>query len=88
MGFYRDGKKNGFGKLKKGNEVLLTYWQNGVQNGLACHKSEKKEKFCIYKNGKVIKKFDSRENKELLLSIEKDKFKKAFFMSYLEINSI
>lgn len=38
VGGFKNGKKQGFGKLTKGEELYIGGFQNGLKNGLGFHK--------------------------------------------------
>ena len=64
VGYFLNDKRQGFGLFlwKNPFKVFVGFWDKGKQNGVAKYMDIKKKKFGIWKNGKLIKWFKSRDD--------------------------
>ena len=86
IGLFKDDKKNGFGMFlwKKKVKIYLGFWMNGKQNGIGKYK----QKYGIWKNGKLIKWFKNKEEIYQYIEPEFNKFSKYFKKTSNEIKDI
>ena len=72
LGYFIDDKINGLGLLIWRNplKIFIGFWSNGKQNGIGKYMDSHKEKYGIWKNGKIVKWIKNDEKIEEY--IEKD----------------
>ena len=63
IGYYKDDKRNGFGIFFWSNpfKIYMGFWLNGLQNGLGKVYTSFKEKYCLWEDGKMIKKLSNKK---------------------------
>ena len=78
VGFFLNDKRQGFGLFlwKKPFKIFIGFWLKGKQNGVAKYMVKKKNRFGIWKNGKLVKWFKNKD--EAFQYIEPD------FNNYLD----
>ena len=90
IGYFKDDKRNGFGILywKKEFKAFIGFWSNGKQNGIGKYMDTRKEKYGIWKNGKLIKWFKKKEEIYQYIEPEFNNFKKYFKITSGQIKNI
>ena len=78
VGFFLNDKRQGFGLFlwKKPFKIFIGFWLKGKQNGVAKYMVKRKNRFGIWKNGKLVKWFKNKD--EAFQYIEPD------FNNYLD----
>ena len=90
-GFYKNGKKNGFGiYYSPKGKLYIGFWKNGKQDGYGKYISKSKIKYGIFNNGNLEKKYEN-ENifyKDLLdINVNKNIIKTNWIFKW-DINKI
>ena len=90
IGNFLDDKRNGFGIFlwKKSFRIFIGFWLNGKMNGVGKYIESRKEKYGIWKNGKLIKWFKKKEEIYPYIEPEFNNFIGYFKKSLDEIKSI
>ena len=71
FGMFKDDKRHGFGIYFWNNplKIYMGFWINGLQNGIGKILTSFKEKYYLWNNGKIEKKF--QKNNDINLQIDK-----------------
>ena len=71
FGMFKDDKRHGFGIYFWNNplKIYMGFWINGLQNGIGKILTSFKEKYYLWNNGKIEKKF--QKNSDINLQIDK-----------------
>ena len=91
FGGYNNDKRNGFGIYFWNNplKIYLGFWINGLQNGIGKVLTSFKEKYYIWKDGKIIKKFSSKKDiTQQMDKQEKNKMKKYQYFFKLNVDDL
>ena len=91
FGGFNNDKRNGFGIYFWNNplKIYLGFWINGLQNGIGKVLTSFKEKYYIWKDGKIIKKFSSKNDIALQLDKqEMNKMKKYQYFFKLNVDDL
>ena len=64
FGMFNNDKRNGFGIYFWNNplQIYIGYWVNGLQNGIGKVLTSFKERYYLWENGKMIKKYSSKND--------------------------
>ena len=89
VGFFLDDKRNGFGLFlwKNPFRVFIGFWLKGKQNGVAKYMDMKKNKFGIWKNGKLVKWFKNKDDAFQYIEPEYNNYLEYFDKSYDDIKN-
>ena len=71
IGMFNNDKRNGFGIYFWNNplKIYVGFWFNGVQNGLGKIYTSFKERYFMWNNGKILKKYE--EKNDIFLQVDK-----------------
>ena len=85
IGFFKNDCKNGFGVMTWQNDkkAFIGFWENNKQNGFGKTYYHNKYVYGFWRDGKIIKKIDEKEELEI-------KFKdiNKYFFSFLQLETL
>ena len=80
FGFYKNDKREGFGMYYvPENKFYIGFWKNGQQEGLGKYIHKNIIKYCIWKNGKIDKKYEDMDENEFFHSLGNNHINFCYF---------
>ena len=85
VGFFKNDCKNGFGVMtwSKDKKAFIGFWENNRQNGFGKTFYHDKYIFGFWRDGKIVKKIDDKEELEIIF-----KNINQYFFSFLQLETI
>ncbi len=87
FGMFNNDRRDGFGIFFWNNplKIYLGFWNNGLQNGVGKILTSFKERYYMWRDGNIIKKFIEKKN--IFLQIDKeDKNKMEKYYKFFRMN--